>query len=820
MAGVTSADVGSTAITTLGTITTGTWGAGILSPSIGGTGINNGASTITIAGSHTLSGAFASTFTFTNTTSVTFPTSGTLATTATANVISVTGTANEITSSPTTGSVVVSLPSALTFTGKTVTNGTFVTPAMSRINDTSGNEVLLLTGGGDTNYVQILSGNTGSGPTLSAVGGNTNVTLGLSFKANASVLINGNTTVAGTLGLQGNTTNNTNIIQLKAPENVTASATFILPNGHPAGDNYFMVSTAATGALSFLANPLIGTYGGTGINNGSSTITIAGNLTTSGAFASTFTMTNTTTVTFPTSGTLATTSQLPTLPLTVPNGGTGVSTLTTAYGLLAAGTTATGNVQTLPAGTAGQMLQSGGASALPAYSTPTYPTGSGSAGVILRSDGTNNVYTTATYPATTTLNQLLYSSSANVIGGVSIVNDGALVTTSAGVPTWIASTNGQLLIGSTAGTPAFALPTSTTGITFTTGSGTLATDLVGSITGANLMTNGDMQIFGRNPTATSGTNLGQMAVAASTTTYTLDRWQLATGANEACTVYQQSVTTVSTANGNNVKVQIQRNNGQTGTTVISFCNTLLTNQCRGLQGKVLSLSFNATAGANYSPTSSILVVNLYTGTGTDKSGIAGAFTGNVTTTTNQAITTTYTRYTLPSFVTMPSTGSQIAIEFAMNPTGTAGANDYVQITNVKLEIGSVCTPFLEVPYQQQLDACRYTYWNSFLVGNALGQNAGTNTGEFLFPATALGALTERSPKIVFPIQMRAAPTITTYNPAAANAQIRDETNSADTSATATANLTANGFNLTATGNAATTVGAFLGIHFQADADVT
>ena len=52
--------------------------------------------------------------------------------------------------------------------------------------------------------------------------------------------------------------------------------------------------------------------GGTGVNNGSSTITLGGSLTTSGAFASTFTMTNTTGVTFPTSGTLATTSQLPT----------------------------------------------------------------------------------------------------------------------------------------------------------------------------------------------------------------------------------------------------------------------------------------------------------------------------------------------------------------------------------------------------------------------------------------------------------------------------------------------------------------------------
>ena len=45
-------------------------------------------------------------------------------------VSSVTGTANEIASSPTTGAVVLSLPAALTFTDKTVTGGTFNSPAL------------------------------------------------------------------------------------------------------------------------------------------------------------------------------------------------------------------------------------------------------------------------------------------------------------------------------------------------------------------------------------------------------------------------------------------------------------------------------------------------------------------------------------------------------------------------------------------------------------------------------------------------------------------------------------------------------------------
>ncbi len=85
-----------------------------------------------------------------------------------------------------------------------------------------------------------------------------------------------------------------------------------------------------------------------------------------------------------------------TIPWTVANGGTGRATSTTAYALLAAGTTATGAQQSLGTGTAGQLLQSGGASALPTWTTPTFPSGSGTLNHMLRSDGTNWVQTTAT----------------------------------------------------------------------------------------------------------------------------------------------------------------------------------------------------------------------------------------------------------------------------------------------------------------------------------------------------------------------------------------------------------------------------------------
>jgi hypothetical protein len=60
--------------------------------------------------------------------------------------------------------------------------------------------------------------------------------------------------------------------------------------------------------------------------------------------------------------------------VTVAQGGTGRATSTTAYGLIAAGTTATGAHQTLAAGATTEVLVGGGASALPVW---TAATGSG-----------------------------------------------------------------------------------------------------------------------------------------------------------------------------------------------------------------------------------------------------------------------------------------------------------------------------------------------------------------------------------------------------------------------------------------------------------
>ena len=79
---IASTYVGQTSITTLGTIGTGVWQGTVIGATYGGTGVNNGSKTITLGGSFTHTGAHTLGLTTTANTSVTLPTTGTLATLA------------------------------------------------------------------------------------------------------------------------------------------------------------------------------------------------------------------------------------------------------------------------------------------------------------------------------------------------------------------------------------------------------------------------------------------------------------------------------------------------------------------------------------------------------------------------------------------------------------------------------------------------------------------------------------------------------------------------------------------------------------------
>jgi hypothetical protein len=85
---ISSSYVGQATITTLGTITTGTWTGSVIGGQYGGTGVNNTGKTITLGGNLSTIGAFTTALTATANTTLTLPVTGTLATLAGSEALS------------------------------------------------------------------------------------------------------------------------------------------------------------------------------------------------------------------------------------------------------------------------------------------------------------------------------------------------------------------------------------------------------------------------------------------------------------------------------------------------------------------------------------------------------------------------------------------------------------------------------------------------------------------------------------------------------------------------------------------------------------
>lgn len=119
----------------------------------------------------------------------------------------------------------------------------------------------------------------------------------------------GDVTLTNNLVFSGTTYTTT----IKPSASATANWSMTIPVD--GGTNGYYLQTDGTGvtswqpiSISVISGILPSANGGTGINNGSSTITIGGNITFSGAHTFGATLTGNTSVTFPTSGTLVTTS--------------------------------------------------------------------------------------------------------------------------------------------------------------------------------------------------------------------------------------------------------------------------------------------------------------------------------------------------------------------------------------------------------------------------------------------------------------------------------------------------------------------------------
>jgi hypothetical protein len=251
---------------------------------------------------------------------------------------------------------------------------------------------------------------------------------------------------------------------------------------------------------------------------------------------------------------------------------------------------------------------------------------------------------------------------------------------------------------------------------------------------------------GKNTVINGGFDIWQRGTSAVNQSFLADRWQQF-GNGSITTVSRQATGDTTNLPFIQYAARIQRTSGQTGTALTYFSNTFETVNSVPLAGKTVTLSFYARAGANYSATSNGLGVYLNSGTGTDQNVYSGFSGAALPISSGATLTTTWQRFTYTA--TVASTATQLAIYFTYQPVGTAGANDYFDITGVQLELGSVATAFSRngATIQGELSAAQRYYYRTTSSGDnyifGLGQCYSTTAGASVIP---------------FPVPMRIRPT--------------------------------------------------------------
>ena len=237
--------------------------------------------------------------------------------------------------------------------------------------------------------------------------------------------------------------------------------------------------------------------------------------------------------------------------------------------------------------------------------------------------------------------------------------------------------------------PTAAVGTSTTQLATTAFVTTAASNVTSGF--RNVIINGGFDVWQRS---TSATTTGADSYASA------DRWRIRTANGGGSILSSRQSASLA---GFQYCMRFQRVSGNTDTGVLQLIQTLETPMSVPLAGRDVTVSFWARKGANYSPTSSALKVYLQSGTSTDAYWLSFTGSANLITQTT-TLTSTWQKFSFTAAA--GSTATQFYLQFEMTPTGTAGANDYFEITGVQLEANPQATPFEQRPYDTELTLCQ------------------------------------------------------------------------------------------------------------------
>ena len=230
--------------------------------------------------------------------------------------------------------------------------------------------------------------------------------------------------------------------------------------------------------------------------------------------------------------------------------------------------------------------------------------------------------------------------------------------------------------------------------------------------------------------------------------YTADRWCFGSGTTGK-TISRQVTGDTTNLPFIQYCIRVQRDSGNTTTNQIKLNQSLETVNSIRFAGQTVTVSYYARAGANYSSASNLLTLDLRSGTGTDQN-VDVTYTGSATVATSSAtLTTTWQRFTATG--TVSASATEVALIFNYTPVGTAGANDYFEVTGVQLELGTTATTFSRAggTIQGELAACQRYYWRNSTTSGTYGLGVATST-------------TASRYVINFPVSMRVSPTSLEY----------------------------------------------------------
>jgi len=233
-----------------------------------------------------------------------------------------------------------------------------------------------------------------------------------------------------------------------------------------------------------------------------------------------------------------------------------------------------------------------------------------------------------------------------------------------------------------------------------------------------------------------------------------------------------------------------------------------------LQGKTVTLSFYARAGAGYT-LANPLVSHIETGTGTDQARRAGAYTGTVDTSQNNTLTTSWARYSMSLLI--PTSATQIGVWFSLTGVNVFSAAIFVELDDVQLEVAAAASDYQSRTFAEEYDLCQRYFWKTFPYATLPAQNAATRLGCISYLVATAGTAGDGRVMVYFPTKMRIAPTITFYNPNAVAATWRN--GGANSAAGASDNVANGSFaadNVQVAGDA---VGNTLNIHASASAEI-